>query len=55
MAKSPTIQIKLVSSEDTGYFYMTKKNPRNTTEKIKLRKYDPVIRRHTTFKEQKVR
>lgn len=55
MAKSPTIQIKLVSTENTGYFYTTKKNPRNTTEKIKLRKYDPKIRRHTIFKEQKIR
>ena len=35
MAKSNTIQIKLVSTADTGYFYVTKKNPRAKTEKLK--------------------
>ncbi len=31
MAKPATVKIKLVSSDDTGFFYVTKKNPRNTT------------------------
>ncbi len=35
MAKSNTVLIKLVSSADTGYYYVTKKNPRAKTEKIK--------------------
>jgi len=55
MAKSNTIQIKLVSSADTGYYYVTKKNPRTTTEKIELRKYDPVARKHVVFKEAKIK
>ncbi|HEY9163966.1 MAG TPA: 50S ribosomal protein L33 [Magnetovibrio sp.] len=55
MAKPATILIKLVSSADTGYYYVTKKNPRNTTEKLQLRKYDPVVRKHVVFKEAKIK
>ena len=31
MAKPATVKIKLFSSADTGFFYVTKKNPRNQT------------------------
>ena len=55
MAKSATIQIKLESSAKTGYYYVTKKNPRNQTEKMEFRKYDPVVRRHVLFKEVKIK
>ena len=55
MAKSSTILIKLESTADTGYYYVTKKNPRNTTEKLSFRKYDPVVRKHVEFKETKLR
>jgi large subunit ribosomal protein L33 len=55
MAKPATIKIKLVSSADTGFFYVTKKNPRNTTEKMSFRKYDPVVRKHVEFKEAKIK
>lgn len=55
MAKSSTIQIKLVSTADTGYYYVTKKNPRTTTDKIELRKYDPVARKHVIFKEARIK
>ena len=51
MAKSATILIKLVSTADTGFYYVTKKNPRNTTEKMEFRKYDPVVRKHVPYKE----
>ncbi len=37
MAKSSTVLIKLVSTADTGYYYVTKKNPRAKTEKIELK------------------
>ena len=40
MAKPATLQIKLVSTADTGYFYVTKKNPRTKPEKLEVRKYD---------------
>ena len=55
MAKPATVLIKLVSTADTGFFYVTKKNPRNTTEKLQLRKYDPVVRKHVVFKEAKIK
>jgi large subunit ribosomal protein L33 len=55
MAKSNTVLIKLVSSADTGFYYVTKKNPRTKTEKLELKKYDPVARRHVVFKESKIK
>ncbi len=42
MAKSATIKVKLVSSADTGFYYVTKKNSRTMTEKLTMKKYDPV-------------
>ncbi len=55
MAKSNTVLIKMVSSADTGYFYVAKKNPKKTTEKLEFRKYDPVARKHVRFKESKMK
>jgi large subunit ribosomal protein L33 len=55
MAKPTTVKIKLVSSADTGFFYVTKKNPRTQTEKFSFRKYDPVARKHVEFKEAKIK
>jgi large subunit ribosomal protein L33 len=55
MAKPATVQIKLVSTADTGYFYIAKKNPRTKTEKLEFRKYDPVAKKHVLFKEQKMK
>ena len=55
MAKPATIQIKLESSAGTGYYYVTKKNPRNQTEKMEFRKYDPIVRKHVLFKEAKIK
>jgi large subunit ribosomal protein L33 len=55
MAKPATVQIKLVSSADTGYFYVAKKNPRTKPEKLELKKFDPIARKHVAFKEQKMK
>jgi len=55
MAKPTTVKIKLVSSADTGFFYVTKKNPRNQTEKLTFRKYDPIAKKHVEFKEAKIK
>ncbi len=55
MAKPATILVKMVSTADTGFFYVTKKNPRNSTEKFQFRKYDPVVRKHVIFKEEKIK
>jgi large subunit ribosomal protein L33 len=55
MAKAVTIKIKLLSTADTGYFYVTKKNSRTMTEKMSMKKYDPVARKHVEFKETKIK
>ncbi|MBY0462312.1 MAG: 50S ribosomal protein L33 [Alphaproteobacteria bacterium] len=55
MAKSAVIKIKLLSTADTGFFYVTKKNPRKKPEKMELKKYDPVVRKHVAFKETKIK
>jgi large subunit ribosomal protein L33 len=55
MAKAVTIKVKLVSTADTGYFYVTKKNSRTMTDKMAVRKYDPVARKHVDFKEAKIK
>jgi large subunit ribosomal protein L33 len=55
MAKQATIMIKLVSTADTGHYYGTRKNPRTSTEKLELKKYDPVARKHVLYKEHKIK
>ena len=55
MAKPATVKIRLNSTADTGFFYVTKKNPRNTTEKMVFRKYDPIAKKHVEFKEAKIK
>jgi large subunit ribosomal protein L33 len=55
MAKATTVKIKLVSSADTGYFYVTKKNSRTMTEKLTKKKYDPVAKKHVEFREAKIK
>jgi large subunit ribosomal protein L33 len=56
MAKGGSLIVKLVSSADTGFYYVTKKNPRGVkTEKLELKKYDPVAKKHVVFKEGKIK
>ena len=55
MAKQQPIMIKLVSTADTGFYYVTRKNPRTSTEKLEMKKYDPVARKHVLFKEGKIK
>ncbi|HEX3938087.1 MAG TPA: 50S ribosomal protein L33 [Xanthobacteraceae bacterium] len=55
MAKSSTIKVKLVSSADTGFYYVTRKNSRTMTEKLKMKKYDPVAKKHVEFSESKIK
>lgn len=43
--------IKLRSTAGTGYTYVTRKNRRNTPDRLVLRKFDPIIRKHVEFKE----
>ena len=43
--------IKLRSTAGTGYTYVTRKNRRNTPDRLVLKKFDPIVRRHVKFKE----
>lgn len=45
--------IKLQSTAATGHFYTTTKNPKLKNEKLQLRKYDPVVRKHVLYRETK--
>jgi large subunit ribosomal protein L33 len=55
MAKPVTQKIKLLSTAGTGFFYVTKKNPRTSTEKLVFKKYDPVVKKHVELKETKIK
>lgn len=55
MAKAARDKIKLVSTANTGHFYTTTKNKKTTTEKLEMRKYDPVVRKHVIYKEAKIK
>jgi len=55
MAKAASIKIKLVSSADTGFYYVTRKNSRTMTDKLIKKKYDPVARKHVEFRETKIK
>ena len=47
--------IKLESTAKTGYFYTITKNKNRTDMKVKVKKYDPVIRKHVEFIEKKIK
>ena len=48
-------KIKLVSSAKTGHYYTTTKNKRTMTDKLELKRYDPVVRKHVVYKEAKIK
>lgn len=45
--------IKLRSTAGTGFTYVTRKNKVNSRERLELKKYDPVMRRHVVFREER--
>ena len=55
MAKAQDIRpiSKLKSTAGTGFTYVTRKNRRNNPDRIVLKKYDPVIRKHVDFREER--
>ena len=55
MAKSAREKIKMNSTAGTGYYYTTTKNKRNTPDKLEMKRYDPVVRKHVLFKEGKIK
>ena len=48
-------KIKLVSTAGTRHFYTTTKNKRTTPEKLEMKKFDPVVRKHVPYKEAKIK
>lgn len=48
-------KVKLVSSGGTGHYYTTDKNKRTTPDKLEMKKYDPVLRKHVIYKEAKIK
>lgn len=50
-------KVKMVSSAETGHFYVTKKNRKapNGQEKLSFKKYDPVVRKHVVYNETKIK
>ncbi|MEM1152823.1 MAG: 50S ribosomal protein L33 [Pseudomonadota bacterium] len=48
-------KIRMNSSAGTGHFYTTDKNKRTTPDKLEMKKYDPVVRKHVIYKEAKIK
>jgi large subunit ribosomal protein L33 len=48
-------KIRLVSTAETGHFYTTNKNKKTTPDKMEIKKYDPVVRKHVIYKEAKIK
>ena len=48
-------KIKLESTAGTGHFYTTTKNKRTMPEKMTIKKFDPVARKHDDYKETKIK
>jgi len=48
-------KIRMISSAGTGHFYTTDKNKRTTPDKLEMKKYDPVVRKHVIYKEGKIK
>ena len=54
-AKGAREKISLVSTAETGHFQTTYKNKRNMPEKMEIKKFDPVVRKHVIYKEAKIK
>jgi large subunit ribosomal protein L33 len=48
-------KIKLESTAGTGHFYTTMKNKKTMPEKMEIKKFDPVVRKHVAYKETKIK
>ena len=51
----PRDKIKLESSAGTGHFYPTSKNKKTMPDKMEIKKFDPVARKHVLYKETKLK
>ena len=48
-------KIKLESTAGTGHFYTTAKNKKTMPEKMEIKKFDPIARKHVPYKEGKIK
>ncbi|MEC8158818.1 MAG: 50S ribosomal protein L33 [Pseudomonadota bacterium] len=48
-------KIRMNSTAGTGHFYTTDKNKRTTPDKLEMKKFDPVARKHVIYKEGKIK
>ena len=48
-------KVRMNSSAGTGHFYTTDKNKRTTPDKLEMKKFDPVVRKHVMYKEGKIK
>ena len=48
-------KIKLVSSAGTGHYYTTDKNKKIMPDKMEIKKFDPVVRKHVIYTEGKIK
>jgi large subunit ribosomal protein L33 len=55
MARATDVRpvVRLKSTAGTGHTYVTRKNRRNDPDRLMLRKYDPAVRRHVDFREER--
>ena len=53
--KAGAILVRLVSTLDTGFFYVKRKNPKKMPHKLELKKYDAKARKHAVFVESKIK
>ena len=53
MAKTSARETIRLKSTASAHVYSKKKNKRNTTEKLEIKRYDPVVRKHVLYKEIK--
>ncbi len=53
MAKAGVRENIKLRSTESSHFYVTTKNKRNTTGRLQMKKYDPVVRKHVMYKEEK--
>ncbi len=54
MAADNTIKV-IMRSSASHFFYTTTKNKRNKKEKLVLKRYDPIVRKHVEFNEEKMK
>ncbi len=51
----PRDKIRMISTAGTKHFYTTTKNSRAKPEKLELKKFDPIARKHVLYKEAKMK